>query len=291
VAASGGPPPPDRPPAGAATYSPAMTDRDPTASDVPLSELPAQEKAVRSGSFGAVASLYERYRPGPPVVAVDWILPDRVRRVVDLGAGTGALTRLLLDKADEVIAVEPDDRMRAVLAAEVPGARPLRGRGDAVDLPDGSIDAVVASSSWHWMDQPATLQEMGRILVPGGVLGALWSGPDLEGPLVQQARELLAGSAGDLVGDGIRPHPTLEIPAGAAFDQPDHETFRWDVALDADELVGLLGTFSWIITMTEDRRVQVLGQARRLLAEVLGVEGDVTVDMSFRADAWRSHRH
>jgi hypothetical protein len=108
---------------------------------------------------------------------------------------------------------------------------------------------------------------------------------------VAQARELLAGSADGLMGDGVRPNPTLEIPADAAFDQPDHETFRWEVALDADELVGLLGTFSWIITLAEDKRAQLLGEARRLLAEVFGVEGDVTVDMSFRSDAWRSRRH
>jgi trans-aconitate methyltransferase len=76
--------------------------------------LTPEQKAARAASFGAAASHYERYRPGPPVEAVDWILPAHVRTVVDLGAGTGALTRLLVGRADEVVAVEPDDRMRAV---------------------------------------------------------------------------------------------------------------------------------------------------------------------------------
>ena len=80
-------------------------------------------KDERAGSFGAVAAEYERFRPGPPTSAVEWFLPTRVARVVDLGAGTGALTRLLIDRADEVVAVEPDDRMRSVLRAQVP-ARP-----------------------------------------------------------------------------------------------------------------------------------------------------------------------
>ena len=101
-----------------------MTNPDQTNPDVSLSTLAPQEKAKRSGSFGEVASLYERFRPGPPMAAVEWFLPTRVTRVVDLGAGTGALTRLLLDRSDEVVAVEPDDRMRAVLAEQVPGARP-----------------------------------------------------------------------------------------------------------------------------------------------------------------------
>src|ERR1700734_3882506 len=92
--------------------------------------LSAETKAARASSFGGAATLYERYRPGPPVEAVEWVLPERVRTVVDLGAGTGALTRLLVGRADEIVAVEPDHRMRAVLSEEVPGARPADGRGE-----------------------------------------------------------------------------------------------------------------------------------------------------------------
>jgi SAM-dependent methyltransferase len=270
-------------------------------------------EAERAGSFGAVASHYERYRPGPSVAVLDWVLPMHVGRVVDLGAGTGALTRLLIDRADEVVAVEPDDRMRSVLMEEVPGVRAVPGRGESMPIPDGSADAVLASSSWHWMDPITTLNEVGRVLVPGGVLGVLWSGPDPEAPFVVQARALLAersrGGAGAAVaeegerdqhggdmaslimGDAYRPTLTLEIPHGVPFDPPEHEVFVWDVALNADELIGLLGTISWIILMPEQTRERVLAEARRLLAELLGVEGDVTVDVQFRADAWRSRRN
>jgi SAM-dependent methyltransferase len=283
---------------------------DPDAIDlgVPLSHLAPQQKAERAGSFGGVASQYERYRPGPPAAAVDWILPTPVGRVVDLGAGTGALTRLLIGKAREVVAVEPDDRMRSILAKEVPGARAVMGRGEAMALPDSSADAVLASSSWHWMDPVPTLHEVGRILVPGGILGVLWSGPDPEGPFLVQAQALLAEqSAGGevdvrggeddveiaslVMGDARRPASTLEIPPGAPFDEPEHEVFTWDVPLDADDLIGLLGTFSWIITMADETRQRVVAEARRLLRDLLGVEGEVTVDVAFRSDAWRSRRH
>ena len=159
---------------------------------VPLSHLPADVKAVRSGSFGEVAAQYERFRPGPPVAAVDWLLPAHVERVVDLGAGTGALTRLLRGRADDIVAVEPDDRMRSVLVDEVPAARAVAGRGEAIPLPDGTVDAVLASSSWHWMDPVPTLGEVGRVLKPGGVLGALWTGPDPDGAFMGQAQALLA---------------------------------------------------------------------------------------------------
>jgi SAM-dependent methyltransferase len=284
---------------------------EPSDRAVPLSRLAPQEKARRSGSFGEVASHYERYRPGPPVAAVDWLLPARVGRIVDLGAGTGALTRLLVGRADEVVAVEPDNRMRSVLIEEVGGIRAVTGHGESMPLPDACADAVIASSSWHWMDPIPTLLEVGRILVPGGILGALWSGPDPEGPLIVPAQALLAersrggaegppgGSedgppgyelAGLMMGDALRPISGLEIPEGVPFDEPEHEVFRWDVALDADQMIGLLGTLSWIITMPEKTRVRVIAEARRLLGELLGVEGDVTVDVAFRSDAWRSHR-
>jgi SAM-dependent methyltransferase len=267
--------------------------------NVPLSQLPADEKAKRAASFGAAASHYERYRPGPPPAAVDWVVPQHVGRIVDLGAGTGALTRLLTDRADEVVAVEPDDRMRAVLASEVPAARAVGGRGESIPLPDGFADAVIASSSWHWMDPLPTLHEVGRVLVPGGVLAALWSGPDPEGAFIDQARALLAQrpqGAGDteaadaILTDTDRPLPTLEILPGVPFEAPEHEIFRWDVALTADDLIGLLGTLSWVITMEPDVRERILTSARRLLAELLGVEGDVTVDVGFRCDVWRSAR-
>jgi SAM-dependent methyltransferase len=233
--------------------------------DVPLSRLEPQEKAVRAGSFGAVASHYERYRPGPSLEAVDWVLPKRVDTVVDLGAGTGALTRLLIDKSEEVIAVEPDDRMRAVLTEEVPGVRAVTGRGESMPIADGCVDAVLASSSWHWMDPVPTFQEVGRILRSGGILGALWSGPDPEGSFMVQAQAVLAerslggahavagdgagesggsGLAGLVMGDVHRPASSLEIPPGVPFDQPEHEVFTWEVGLNADELIGLLGTLS-----------------------------------------------
>jgi SAM-dependent methyltransferase len=270
---------------------------------VPLSHLAPEEKGKRANVFGEVASTYERFRPGPPAAAVDWLLPDHVARVVDLGAGTGALTRLLVGRADEVVAVEPDDRMRAVLMAEVPTARAVSGRGEAMPLPDRSADAVLASSSWHWMDPIPALHEVGRVVMPGGVLGAVWSGPDPEGPFIAQAQALLAGGTdgdeggrppseltGLILGDALRPMSSLEIPPGVPFDQPDHHVFTWDIALDADELIGLLGTLSWVITMAPEERDRLFAEARRLLRDLLGIEGAVTVDVAFRADAWRARR-
>jgi hypothetical protein len=90
--------------------------------------------------------------------------------------------------------------------------------------------------------------------------------------------------------DPHRPTTVLDIPAGAPFSPPEHTVLSWDVALNADDLIGLLGTFSWIITMPDDRRARVFAEARRLLKEGLGVEEDVTVDVAYGADVWRADR-
>jgi SAM-dependent methyltransferase len=276
-------------------------------SSLPLSHLPAHEKARRSSSFGGVADDYERHRPGPPMAAVEWLVPEPVAQVVDLGAGTGALTRLLLERADHVVAVEPDDRMRSVLAEEVPGAQALPGRGESIPVDDATTQAVFASSSWHWMDPVPTLREVARVLVAGGVLGVLWSGPDPEDPLLVQARSLFAGNRtggpgessdpgaelprelAELVAvDANRPSSTLEIPAGLPFGPPERKVFSWPVALDADGLIGLLGTFSTVIMLPDDARQNLFDQTRRIMRDVLGLEGDATIDVNFRAEVWRS---
>jgi SAM-dependent methyltransferase len=282
-------------------------ERQAVASDVPLSQLPAEVKAERSRSFGAVASDYERYRPTPPLPGVDWLLPERRGRVVDLGAGTGRLTQLLVDRADEVVAIDPDARMRAVLEREVPGARAIDGRGESIPLPDASVDAVLAATSWHWMDPVATLSEVARVLVPGGVLGVMWTGADRRASAVNKARAVHSrrqrparrvdeaassptGLSRRMMDEVLRPEPSLEIPAGVPFEPPEHEVFRWRVALDADELIGLLGTSSWVLTLADDERANLFAETRSFLAEVVGIEAEQKAEVPFIADVWRARR-
>jgi SAM-dependent methyltransferase len=263
-----------------------------------------KRRALRSGSFGAVASTYERFRPSPPLEAIEWMLPTKVRTVVDLGAGTGAMTKDLVGRVERVIAIEPDDRMREVLANGFPEVSVLRGTGESMPVESSSVDAVMAASSWHWMDADRTLSEVARVLVPGGTLGAVWAGPDPDGPFVSQAQALLSemssggGAAQESSDDDLggvvmdtenRVETILSIPEHSPFVQPEHKTLIWDVALTANELIGLLNTFSWIITMPADRRAHVIAEARRVLRDGLGISGDVTVDVQYRSEAWRTH--
>ncbi|HWK78703.1 class I SAM-dependent methyltransferase [Microbacterium sp.] len=129
-------------------------------------------------SFEGIGEEYDRYRPGFPDAAADAILPERVGAVLDLGAGTGKFTELLVSRADRVAAVEPSVAMHDVLRAKLPGVEALAGGAESIPLPDGAMDAVTVAQAFHWFDRDAACAEIRRVLVPGGVLGLLWNHSD-----------------------------------------------------------------------------------------------------------------
>jgi ubiquinone/menaquinone biosynthesis C-methylase UbiE len=132
--------------------------------------------------FSGFADVYDQYRPQPPIAIVDILTQlaggARPTRVVDLGAGTGLSTRIWAGRADEVIAIEPNDDMRQQAeqtTAAFPGmeaVRYLKGRSDDSGLPDECADIVTASQALHWMEPEPTFAEVARILRPGGVFAA-----------------------------------------------------------------------------------------------------------------------
>jgi SAM-dependent methyltransferase len=128
-------------------------------------------------SFGRVASAYELGRPDWPAAAVD--LPARHlglpadQTVVDLGAGTGKLTRLLVERFARVIAVEPLAEMRAL----IPAAEIVAGTAEEIPLPDGVAAAVFCGESFHWFDWARAIGEIVRVLAPRGGLVLLWNRP------------------------------------------------------------------------------------------------------------------
>ncbi len=145
--------------------------------------------------FARAAAAYERGRPGYPAAAVGW-LAERLhlgpgKLLLDLGAGTGKLTRQLLPYGARVVAVEPVAEMAELLRASCPGVEVLSSTVAETGLPSGSVDAASAGQSFHWFDNPESLREIHRILRPRGRLGLVWNRRDPSSPLWHATSELI----------------------------------------------------------------------------------------------------
>jgi len=150
---------------------------------------------VAASGFEAGADDYERGRPGYSEALVAWLV-ERLgigpsSRVVDLAAGTGKLTRMLVPTGAEILAVEPVDAMRAKLADTCPTVAALDGTAEALPFPDGSIDVVTVAQAFHWFDPSAALAEIARVLRPGGHLGLAFNERDVREPWVAELSKLI----------------------------------------------------------------------------------------------------
>ena len=154
------------------------------------------ERRGRAASFGGVADVYERARPGYPVDAVRWLAGDEPCDVVDLGAGTGKLTRTLVDLGHRVTAVEPLPEMLDQLRAAVPEATALQGGAEAIPLPAESADVVTVAQAFHWFDHGPALLEIARVLRPGGHIALVWNVRDESDPLVTELSDAMVGRTG-----------------------------------------------------------------------------------------------
>jgi SAM-dependent methyltransferase len=239
-------------------------------------------------SFGAVAQSYDRLRPRPPPDAVDWLLPPGCTDAVDLAAGTGLLTREPEARVPHVIAVEPDPRMRAVLASRSPRVHTLEGTGEAIPLPDQSTDALLISSAWHWMDPDRTFPEIARVLRHGGRFGLIWTSRDREIDWVQQLdrlhrREPEADTAGRR-----RRHRNVTLPADATFGNEQSTSFTFTRSMTLDDVVDMLGTYSGVITADPQQQTAGIQRARTQLQERFPRAS--TIDVPMRSLCWRADR-
>jgi SAM-dependent methyltransferase len=218
---------------------------------------------TRRLSFGAVADHYDRVRPSYPEAAVGWILGAAPARVLDLGAGTGLLTRVLIELGHEVIAVEPDARMRAVCAARTPDATVVEGSAEAIPVSDGSVDGVVAGQSYHWFAGADGHAEIARVLRPGGFFGPLWNLRDETVEWVDRLSALVSRE------DGSSHQGSLAADAfGAAFGPVEGAVFAHMRGHTTESLVELALSRSYVLTASPERRKEVEVGVRALAAEL-----------------------
>jgi SAM-dependent methyltransferase len=226
-----------------------------------------------SRAFELVAGLYERVRPGYPPEAVRWIA-ERLdlrsgRTVLDLGAGTGKLTRALVETEAEVLAIEPGDAMRAELVRVLPDVKALRGSAESIPLPDGRVDAITIGQAFHWFRFDEALPELHRVLRSGGGIALIWNGRDHESPLQNEIKELLEQFVPS--GRAVAPDTSRHLADSPLFHSFEQRSFRFTQELDADGLVGRIASISFVAGSTPEKRAELERKLRELAARSGGV--------------------
>jgi SAM-dependent methyltransferase len=217
---------------------------------------------------------YELGRPGWPAEVFELLQLPPDGAVLELGAGTGKLTRMLVSRFERVLAVEPDDGMRQLLGALCPEAQLLTGRAEEIPLPDDSVDAVFSSEAFHLFAWEDAVAEIARVLRPRGSLVLMWNLPaGPTEPSVEAAEQLLLERA----------------PSGLDYDPVDLNTRRyadgeWRRAfakspfeelrelrlpnpqtVDSDALVAFLASMGWFADLPDSERRALLDEVRSLL--------------------------
>lgn len=262
----------------------------------------------RGRSFGVNAKLYDRVRPSYPVNSIRWTLGDESRTVVDLGAGTGILTRELVELGHRVTAVEPDSGMRSRLTMSSPTTTVLAGTAESIPLPDASVDAVLAGDAYHWFDPEPAHTEIARITRPGGVFGSLWklrdesaawsaelskilddedNGVDIE----SAAAVTLHGALAAILGAATEHSGWLGNPTfGDDFGPVTWQAFRHAVPHSADTLTDLVKSRSYYLTASPQRQAELEHEVRQLATSHPALAGRSIFEVPYVTLVYRARR-
>jgi SAM-dependent methyltransferase len=191
-------------------------------------------RAERAASVARVADAYEQARPGYPADAVLWVVGETPCDVVDLGAGTGKLTRSLAALGHHVVAVEPLGEMLDLLRVAVPGATAVVGSAESMPLPDGAADVVACAQAFHWFDHGPALEEIARVLRPGGRIALVWNIRDERVPWISELSDAMVGRTGVDRG-AVEP-----IERSGLYGPVEHATFEHTQIVDREALRALV---------------------------------------------------
>ncbi len=216
-------------------------------------------------SFDRAAAEYERARPGYPPAVLDLVPLAASAEVLDLGAGTGKLTRVLCERYRRVVAVEPLDGMRSILEEVVPSAESLSGTAESIPLPDASVDGVFAAQAFHWFANDQAVGEIARVLRSGGVLALIWNEPGEPSPLPGSYRTYLEALHSPSLAAVQSGTTWSELIARGPFDVLQEAAVVHEQAQDRDGVLAFAQSVSWIAHRPERDRAQIMRDLDELL--------------------------
>ncbi len=242
------------------------------------------EAAAIGFGTATTAEAYERGRPSYHPEAVAWLVEGLGigpgRRVVDLAAGTGKLTRLLLPTGADLLAVEPVAAMRERLSEQLPDVDVWPGTAEKLPVPPAAVDAIVVGQAFHWFDGPAALAEIRRALRPGGGLGLIWNVRDLTSPLQAAVEDLTEPHRGATPSQRSGRWRDAFDTAGIALEQ---HAVTYAQTVDAEALADRVGSTSFIAALPDPVRLPLLDRVRTLVPE--GGAGE----LGYTTTAYRCH--
>ena len=239
--------------------------------------------------FAREAATYARGRPEYPAAISAWLTKSLGigpgSRVVDVGAGTGKFTRLLVAAGATVSAIEPVEAMRDELAHRLPDVTVLGGTAQALPLPDACVDAIVCAQAFHWFATVEALAEFRRVLKPGGRLGLVWNVRDESVDWVTEITRIISPLEGDAprfhTGKWRQPFASgLFTPPALTALLHTHTGSVEEVILDRFMSV------SFIAAAPEAARAQVHARLAHLAATHPALAGRSAIAFPYRTEAY-----
>jgi ubiquinone/menaquinone biosynthesis C-methylase UbiE len=254
-----------------------------------VSNFDAKINPMASKGFQAAADAYERGRPDYPSEAIQFLADTcgmrRGAKIIELGAGTGKFTRLLVPTQATLLAIEPVDAMRKKFSTLLPAVEILDGSAESVPAGDGTADVVVAAQAFHWFDAEKALAECHRVLRPGGMLGLIWNVRDESMEWVAELTRI------------------IDVYERSA---PRYKSFEWKRAIEGNKLFGPLGqrsfkhshrgtvdtfmdrvaSISFIASLPDGQRESVMKEVRSLIENHQLTKGKAEIETVYTTDVY-----
>jgi SAM-dependent methyltransferase len=254
--------------------------------------MPAQHDIhqIAAAGFQAGSGAYERGRPGYPVEAVEFLIDSlgicTGSTVVELGAGTGKFTRMLLSLTKaRIIAIEPVENMRRRMEDLLPAITVMDGVAEAIPVGEATADVVLSAQAFHWFDGRRALTEITRVLKPGGGLGLVWNARDESTEWVACMTEII-----DRHGAGVPQYKSMEWKL--AFDQCPcfaplaKRSFRHVQTGDLQMLLDRVASISFIAALPPSDRQAVLAEVTQLVRTHPQTRALPQITLPYRTDVY-----